>query len=371
MKITDRKRPQSPTIDDVATLAGVGRATVSRVLNGKPHVRAEIRDTVMRAVEKLDYKVNRRAQALANGKSYNLALVFASSADAEPNSYYQSGVELGALRASIGTGIQLSTIHVMQDADDRSAGILKAIESDGCGGIILTPPFSDDAQLIQRIVDRGCPAICISPGSLPTPIVPGVGIDDEQAGFDIGTYVAGLHHQRIAFIDAPEEHHAAQLRIAGFSTALESAGIDSGAVQRVRGDFTFRAGAELTEALLATAERPSIIACANDDMAVGAMFAAHRKGLNVPQDLSVVGFDDTPISAHIWPPLTTVHQPLQEIGQRAAELLIGRIESSDIQGPPSVEIIPHRIVIRESAAGYESVAKSHRAQKTGSASRNA
>ena len=370
MKRSDRKKPQSPTIDDVAALAGVGRATVSRVLNDKPHVREEIRDTVMNAVRKLDYKVNRQARALANGKRYNLAIVFSSSTSAEPNSYYQSGVELGALRASIRAGFQLSTIHVLEDADDKSAGILKAIESEGCGGIILTPPLSDDVRLVQTIIDRGCPAVCISPGDRTSPLVQGIGIDDERAGFDMGEYVVGLHHERIAFIDAPVQHHSAQRRIEGFSRALEQNGIDPGTLRRVRGDFTFRAGAELTDELLAVEYPPSIIVCANDDMAVGAMFAAHKQGLDVPEDLSVVGFDDTPISAHIWPPLTTVHQPLQAIGQRAAELLIANIESTEAEASPSRETIPHRIVIRESAAGQKSAHVKDRATKIGSASRS-
>ncbi len=345
----DRRKQDSPTIDDVAALAGVGRATVSRVLNDKPHVRAEIREAVLSAVRKLDYKVNRQARALANGRDYSLALVFPSSGDAEPNSYYDSGLELGALRATTSVGFRLSTMHVALDTSDDCAGILKAIESEGCGGIVLVPPLSDDVDLVRRIVDQRCPIVCISPGTNEPPIVPSVGIDDERAGFDIGAYVAKLNHERLAYIDAPAGHYSAQRRFNGFLTALGAAGIDTENVRRVRGDFTFRSGTEVADQLLKLDRRPTLIACANDDMAVGAMFAAQKQGLSIPDELSVVGFDDTPISAHIWPPLTTVHQPLRDIGQRATELLIVSMESPD-EALASRETIAHRIVIRESAA---------------------
>jgi LacI family transcriptional regulator len=342
-----------PTIDDVAALSGVARATVSRVLNSGPNVRDEVRARVMVAVEKLQYKVNLQARFLAGGKSQVLGLIYESDLNSEPNSFYHSGLEIGALRACAETGFQLLLHSINPNGSNMAARIIELVESKRCDGLILTPPFSDDVQLLQAIAKRQCAVVCVSAGRVAQSFASGVGIDDEAAGFEITRYVIGLGHRRLGFIKGLEGHLSAEERYSGFRRAVSQASLDESDMVIERGDFTFRSGADKSLPILNSAKRPTALICANDDMAVGAMFAAHKMGLSIPDDLTIVGFDDTPVSEIIWPPLTTVRQPLKDIGARAVRMLVDQIKANrpaEAAVPPSFEFIGHRIVVRESAS---------------------
>lgn len=348
-------RAGKPTIDDVAALSGVARATVSRVLNGGPNVREEVRQRVLSAVDKLQYKVNMQARFLAGGRTQVLGLLHASDFDSEPNSYYYSGLELGALRACAEAGFQLLMHTVNQHSLGKTAKIIELATSRRCDGLILTPPFSDDGDLLRELEARNCPVVCISPGPQAQKMASGVGIDDEVAGYEMTRYLLSLGHRRFGFIKGLEGHLSAEERYSGFRRAIAEGGIDEGAVTVMRGNFTFRSGVELTASLLGQGQRqwPSALICANDDMAVGALFSAHKVGLSIPQELSIVGFDDTPVSEIIWPPLTTVNQPLRAIGQRAVEMIVEHIKAAKTTGGPQparFDVVPHRVVMRESAS---------------------
>jgi LacI family transcriptional regulator len=345
---------KKPTIDDVAAMAGVARVTVSRVLNGNPNVRDEVRERVQRAVDLLQYKVNMQARFLAGGRSKVLALVYESDVEAEPNSFYQSGLELGALRACTELGFQLLMQAVNQDhsgknAAGQAAKILELIDANRCDGLILTPPFADNVALLQEIAERRFPLVCISGGAASQALASGVRIDDEVAGYEISRHLLDLGHRRFGFIRGIIGHVSADERYSGFRRALAEAGLGDEAFVAARGNFTFRSGVELTPGLLSDPLDPSAIICANDDMAVGAMFSAHKMGLAIPQDISIVGFDDTPVSEIVWPPLTTVNQPLKTIGYRAASLLVDRITHPKPDQPVQTEIIAHKVVARDSA----------------------
>lgn len=341
-----RKLEKKPTIDDVARLAGVARATVSRVLNFSPNTSEPVRERVMRAVDELGYQVNHQARQLASGTSRSLVLVFAADADAEPNSYYQSAIELGAVRACSERGYSLST-HVLDPAGpDASARILNLADRRRCNGIILTPPYSDNIELIRALRKHNFPLVLVSAGPDANDIACSVGIDDRKAGFQLGKLVTGLGHKRIGFISGPRDHKSAALRLTGFLDAVKGVGLPEPAVTVVEGNFTFKSGTDRATCLLRNSDKPTCLVCANDDMAAGALFAAHRLGLGVPEDLSITGFDDTPVSQIVWPPLTTVHQPLRQMGYRAVELLIdtgsrenGNEQRSDLQEPVPFELI--------------------------------
>lgn len=341
---------QKPTIDDVASLAGVGRTTVSRVLNNGPNVRSEIRERVLRAVEMLDYKVNVQARNLAGGTTKQIALVHASDLDTEPNSYYHSGLELGALRACAEKGFQLVTHTVNQNGSSPESRILGLIEERRCDGIILTPPFSDNIELIGKIHAAGCPVVCISAGEEAQHISSSVGIDDVAAGFEVANHLVALGHRRFGYIKGLSGHIAADGRFDGFVRALIAAGIDPASAAIERGNFTFQSGIEAAKRMLEISKRPTALLCANDDMAAGALLTIHKLGLEIPKDISVTGFDDTPVSEIVWPPLTTVHQPLKVMGQRAVDILIDKIVAPNGKAGPKAETIPFRLVSRESSA---------------------
>lgn len=340
---------RKPTIDDVALKSGVGRTTVSRVLNGGPNVRAEVRRRVLEAVAALDYRVNPQARSLAGGRGGVLALILASDLEAEPNSFYASALELGALRECLVLGYQLLTRHVPQQSPDRRREILDMLERHGCQGVVLTPPFADDAGLIQEIRSRGRQVATISPGGPGLAAADGVGIDDEAGGYDIARHLLQLGHRDFAFLAGIEGHLSAEHRLDGLKRALVEQGADPSVVRILRGDFTFRSGGVLAAQLLDEPNPPTALICANDDMAAGALSVAHGRGLDVPGQLSITGFDDTPVSSIVWPPLTTVHQPLKEMGRQAVLAVAKRLSPGVQADDFDFLVLPHAVVERGSA----------------------
>lgn len=339
-----------PTIDDVASLAGVGRTTVSRVLNDKPNVRDEVRAKVLRAVEMLDYKVNLQARNLAGRSSHRIALIHGSDFDTEPNSYYSSAIELGATRAAAKRGMQLTTSIVNQNDPMAAATILSFIREAQCEGLVLTPPFSDNLQLVAAALQLGCPTVCIAGGPQVAEISATLGIDDLRAGYDIGRHLLDQGHRTFAFIHGLERHISAERRFEGFVAALTEFGLEPNDIMEERGNFTFRSGIECAQRILAGRAKPTAIVCANDDMAAGALLAAHKADLRIPEDVAITGFDDSPVSEIVWPPLTTVHQPLRRIGERAVERLADMISRvNDAANLPHAEVVGHSLVLRESS----------------------
>lgn len=341
---------KAPTIDDVAALAGVGRATVSRTLNDQANVSAKLRARVMEAVEALDYRVNPQARSLASRSSNVLALINCAALDAEPNSYYFAALELGGLRAAAIAGFELSTFNIDVNDPRRAEKVIELFVSGRSAGLILAPPLSDDVRLAAKLNEHGCPAICISPSAEMRTLLPGIGFDEEAAGREIAGHVVSHGHRRFGYLLGIEGHLSAEKRFAGFLRALDEAGLGADAVTKLRGDFSFRSGVELAQQLFDEGPAPTAIVCANDDMAVGAMFTAHRMNLAVPEDVSIVGFDDAPISGHIWPPLTTVHQPIRRIAARAVERLVEMLLRGPASEPPRFEAIDYHLVLRESVS---------------------
>lgn len=340
---------RKPTIDDVAARAGVARTTVSRVLNNSPNVRDVVRQKVAAAVAELGYQVNAQARYLASGSSRQLAFVHATNLDTEPNSYYHAGLELGAMRACAELGYILVTHIANPSKPDDRARICALADGGRYDGLVLTPPYSDDLALIDDLRERRFPLVLISAGPGTCGRAASVGIDDRQAGFELGSFLLGKGHRSFAYIDGPDDHVSAGLRLNGFMGAIAESGISSAAVNVLKGNFTFKAGVELSAQIFASESRPSALVCANDDMAAGALFSAHRLGLNIPADVSVTGFDDTPVSEIVWPPLSTIHQPLRQIGAKAVELLVEIIQNTheSRDSAPSI-YVPFQLVERGS-----------------------
>ena len=343
---------KKPTIDDVARLSGVARVTVSRVLNGGPNVRPEVRAKVMEAVKSLDYKVNPQARSLAGGSSRTLAFVFTSDPESDPNSYYEAALELGALRACLALGYQLLIHHVPQHMPGQQRSIVELITDHRCEGLILCPPYSDDAGLIRAALGVGCKVVGISPGPEARQLVDGVGVDDEAGGYDLTTALIRLGHRRFGFMAGLEAHLSAERRLDGFRHALADHGLGESAYLLGRGDFTFRSGVRLAPAMLDHADPPTVLVCANDDMAAGALAAAHARGLDIPRDIAITGFDDAPVAGIVWPPLTTVHQPVKLLGQRAVELLVRRLTGGEPDAPPQFDQLDHALVCRQTTGAF-------------------
>jgi LacI family transcriptional regulator len=338
---------RSLTNDEVAKADGVARVTVSRFLNNGPNVRPETRSRVQEAVEALGYTVNLQARALASGAGRQIMLIHSHSPEREPNSYYDAGLELGALRACSPLGLDLVTRSVEPNGRQAPRLLLSIVERERPAGIILSPPLSDDLVLLAEAERLGVRVVAISAGEEARAIVASVGIDERAAGRAIGEHLVSLGHRRLAFALGPADHRAAALRYVGFLDALEASGIRQKPWTGT-GDFTFKSGIEAAERLLHEHSEATALACANDDMAAGAMLALHRAGLEIPAQMSVTGFDDTPMSEVIWPPLTTVRQPIKLLAERAVQLLLET--EGQAQPQPRYEEIPHELIVRESTA---------------------
>lgn len=341
---------KKPTIDDVAARAQVARTTVSRVLNNSPNVREEVRARVRAAIDELGYRVNAQARHLASGSGRQIGLIHATDTEAEPNSYYHSGLELGAMRACAERGFTLVTHTAVPDRLADRERIVELARSGSYDGLILTPPYSDDVALVDAIRSHDCPVVCVSAGPLARGHASWVSIDDRAAGKAIGSFLVGLGHRRFAYIDGLEGHVSAGLRLEGFLEATGGAGIERDAVTVLRGNFTFKSGVELAARILDHGERPTALVCANDDMAAGALLTAHKLGLRIPADISITGFDDTPVSEIVWPPLTTVHQPIRQLGARAVEQLVELAGNGDQPNETNGKYVPFWVVERQSTA---------------------
>jgi len=336
---------RNSTIDDVAEAAGVARVTVSRVLNNGDNVRPETRERVRRAMEMLGYSVNQQARALASGMSRQIMLIHAHSPELEPNSYYNAGLELGALRGCSSLGFDLVTRAVDPHDENRFRLLATILERERPAGLILSPPLSDDLEFIDTARRARVQIVAVSAGEETRSSVFSIGIDERAGGREVGRHLTSLGHRRIGFIKGPADHRAAALRYDGFLDALREAGI-GGQPWTASGDFTFKSGVEAADGLLHDGIKVTAVACANDDMAAGVMLSLHRAGLEIPRAISVVGFDDTPMSEIVWPPLTTVRQPIKDLTERAVHLLVDNQSNDSAHS----ETLPFVLVIRESTA---------------------
>jgi LacI family transcriptional regulator len=297
-------KPQQPaTLEDVAALAEVSAKTVSRVVNAEPTVSEKTRARVLRAIELLDYKPNLNARMLAGERSY-LTDFYAGAADRCRESGY----------------------HLMMESCDRDSPqftrqvstLLRQMRLDG---VILLPPLSDDALIANTLRDASIPAVRIAPRER-SQDSPSIGIDDYLAARRLTAHLIGLGHERIGFILGKPGHGATEERYRGFTDEMRASNrsIDTSLIET--GNFIFPDGVACAERLLQAAKPPTAIFASNDDMAAAVISVAHKLGMDLPTQLSVVGFDDAPVATMIWPLLTTVRQPVTSMARAAAELII-------------------------------------------------
>jgi LacI family transcriptional regulator len=327
----------SVTINDVAALAGVSIKTVSRVLNREPFVRPEMREKVLRAVQSLNYRPNFAARALAGSRAYLLGLYYDN-----PSPSYVSSLQFGAMNACREQGY-----HLVVEQLEAAAGpaqvetLLSTVKMDG---VILSPPVCDQTALLDALDDRGVPYVRIAPtGQFDRG--PHVHMDDRRAAYEMTAYLQSLGHRRIGFVKGHAEHSATLLRYEGFLDAMGAAELEVEPRWVIPGNFSFRSGVGAAERLLNLDRRPTAIFASNDDMALGVMATASRMRLTMPGDLSVAGFDDSPTAQVVWPQLTTIRQPVEEMAFEAAGMLIQSFGSGE---PPQARLLDFGLVVRGS-----------------------
>jgi len=325
-------------IEDVAEEAGVSMKTVSRVLNHEPNVSEATRQRVEAVVEKLNYKPHPSARILAGRRSYLVAMLYDN-----PSSSYLMEVELGVLDACQVQHYNLMLAPLIYDASDIIAKVEALIEQSRLDGVILTPPITEDLALLERLDALGMPWASISPKEENRRI--GVVVDEHSAVCDMMSHLISLGHRRIAHIKGHPAHGASGWRLAGYREGLRRAGLRYDPALVVDGEFNYDSGFAATNHLLDLPQPPTAIFAANDDMAAGAICAICERGMSVPKDISVCGFDDTPIARHIYPPLTTVRQPTREMGRLAGLELLKTIRDHSAGG--MVEV-PYALQFRRS-----------------------
>ncbi|WP_443751117.1 LacI family DNA-binding transcriptional regulator [Asticcacaulis solisilvae] len=332
------------TIYDVAILAGVSEATVSRVLNNNPRVSAENRERVLTAAKALRFRPNAQARLLAGGRPNTILLVAPTTG--RPQAWYFQLLESGALRGCGHHGLRLQNHFVFPDSPRREATILQPVDAGECDGVILSAPFSDDADIIRALQARHMPLILVASGHATRGLAAGVGMDDEAAGHEMMSYLLKLGHRRFAFSLGLKDHLSARERFDGAARALAEFGLAPSAMVSVEAGLDFDAGYHAFARIRETGAEPTAIICANDESAAGAIHGAHESGLSLPRDLTIVGFDDAPFAKLLSPPLTTISQAIDTMAARAIDILFDVIKA--VERP--YETVKPRLVVRASAA---------------------
>ncbi|WP_323761985.1 LacI family DNA-binding transcriptional regulator [Maricaulis sp.] len=342
MSVKTRANKQSgATIKDVASAAGVSAMTVSRVLNAEPNVRPATRERVQLAIRDLNYRPNLSARNLARANAYFIGLLYDN-----PSAGYISELLIGALNRCRASGYHLVLENCDASGADWASQISSMLRTSSFDGIIMPPPVCDNADVLAAVAEAGIPCVRIAPDT-DLDRSPCILTDDRAAARRMTEYLIDLGHSRIGFVRGPKEHGASRERCAGHLEALAAHGLESDPELLVAGEVTYKSGLEAAETLLSRDDRPSAIFASNDDMAVAVIALAHRHGLDVPRDLTVVGFDDTPMATAIWPQLTTVRQPISDMSSNAIELLASHLDG-DADAAAQREI-RSEIVVRDSS----------------------
>lgn len=317
-KKNGRRSNKLVTIHDVARHAGVSPMTVSRVINSEGNVRPETRERVNASVAALRYAPNQAARSLAGADTIHIGILYSN-----PSAAFLSEFLLGSLQQSSLSGCQL-VIEQCQGAETERQAIIRLVKG-GVNGVILPAPLCDSQESLNAVEEADLPAVLVASGK-PAAGFSAISINDLEAARAMTRYLVGLGHRRIGFITGHPNQTVSGLRLRGFAEGMAEAGIAVASEQVSQGFFTYRSGLEAAQKLLDKV-RPTAIFASNDDMAAATMAVAHRKGLDVPRDLSVAGFDDTPLATTVWPELSTIHQPIAHMAREAVRLLVEQIKA--------------------------------------------
>ncbi|WP_214102980.1 LacI family DNA-binding transcriptional regulator [Acrocarpospora catenulata] len=335
----DRRLAARPTLEAVAARAGVGRGTVSRVINGSPKVSEKARDAVLLAIDELGYVPNRAARTLVTNRTDTIALVVSESEQRVFDEPYFAGLIRGIGSALAETGLQL----ILSMAQNRSEHerLENYLTGQHVDGVLLTSVHGAD-PLPGRLENLGVPTVL---GGRPVGLNPYSYVDmDNRAGARQAVkYLLGNGRTRVATIAGPQDMGVGVDRLAGYRDAL----LATGTPERVAyGDFSEESGSTAMRELLDRHGDLDAVFAASDPMAVGALRVLKERGKSVPHDVAVIGFEDSKVALHTDPPLTSVHQPTESMGRQMVQLLVARINGEPLEQP--VVILDTHLVIRAS-----------------------
>ncbi|MBZ9646786.1 LacI family DNA-binding transcriptional regulator [Sphingobium sp. 3R8] len=313
------------TINDIARMAGVSKKTVSRVINRSPLLNRQTRAKVEAIIRETGYVPNPQARALALGRNFLIGLVYDN-----PNLQTILSMQRGVLEALHGTEFELVIRPVDRGSPMVMDDIRRFVTRQRLFGVVIVPPLSENDALARMLDEEGCRYVRIGSATWDDADHM-VASNDRDAVADATRYLIAQGHRRIGLIAGPHGFRSAQERRDGFELALAEAGIALPRSLVADGHYTFESGLAACESLLDLSPRPTAIFAANDEMAAGVLYAARLRGIAVPEQLSIIGFDDTPITTRVWPPLTTVRWPTVAMGRAAGLKLIGAATGEDAE----------------------------------------
>lgn len=343
------RRRQAVTIKHVAAAAGVSLQTVSRVINNESNVRPAMQSRVQAAIDKLGYVPSLAAQRMSGSRSYLILAIndrdrTIADWQARQGSDWVDQMLLGGMLkcAEYGYRMIFELVDTHSDHVERELGAaITALQPDG---IILTPPHSENPQITGFLVERKIPFARIGSKEIGSGIAMTMG--DEHSARLATEHLIGLGHTRIGFVAGSDEYSLSQWRIDGWRDAMAAAGLDASGLCE-RGDFGYASGALVAAALLDRQHPPTAIIASSDQMALAALDMAAERGLRVPQDLSLVSFDNSPLARFSDPPLTAVDQPIAATFSKAVELLI---VNGAAPAPEQPVVVAGNLVVRGSTA---------------------
>jgi DNA-binding LacI/PurR family transcriptional regulator len=337
-----------PTLDEVAARAGVGRGTVSRVVNGSPQVSDSARAAVQRAIEELGYVPNRAARALVTQRTDSVALVVSESEERVFGEPFFAGIIRGINSVLLETPMQL-WLAMAQSKRERDR-VEHHLTPQHVDGVLLMSLHGED-RLPSLLAERGLPVVvCGRPGAAVPEVsdqLSCVDADNEGGARSAVAHLLGLGRQRVAAIAGPQDMGVGMERLRGYRRALKEAGRRVEESIIAYGDFSEASGAQAMRTLLDRHPDLDAVFCASDLMAVGAMRTLREYGRRIPGDVAVVGFEDSVLARQTDPSLTTVHQPVEAMGREMARLLVAHIKGEPVPSKPVV--LDTHLVVRASA----------------------
>ena len=333
---------RAATIADVAREADVSIRTVSRVLNNSPKVGKETRETIERTIERLGFRRSLRARALASGRSFLLGVV-----QGDHNAHVIGLFQQGIVEICSEAGYELLVHPATAQDPDLTSNIEDFVQRTRIDGLVLLPPLSELPSIPRTLRRLGVAAVGIA--AVRVPGYPAMLVSAERtAANEMARYLVGLGHRRIGMITGPMQFYSASEREQGFHEGLAATGIAMPAAYVREGDYGFESGLAAAEALLSLPEPPTAIFAGNDIMAAALLKVAQGRGLSVPDDLSVAGFDDSDIASMISPALTTILRPVLEMAREATERVIALLDGEEDRLPDySVGL---EVIVRQSTA---------------------